>query len=244
MSIKIQIILTLAVVLATSFNIEATENPYKTKPNNALQTTEKADKKDAQKTYRYGYSKAELRSVPRVNISGHKNPELIDEHSAWASFFRFFIGLYEDDIENARYIFRREIPSLARDQIVQFIDLARAALDGESNIQSALENDKRVLCNTIENAAKSGNKLPNGQIIKMLDEQDQKLPVYYEKVKETLKKELSPQIGKELAQYVNQKTRQGMSMSKLDIAGWAKLKGHSYTYSDLYEGIICPKYTR
>ncbi|MCJ8273900.1 MAG: hypothetical protein MJK04_31440 [Psychrosphaera sp.] len=240
MSIKTLITPLFTVVLVTSLPLEASENPFKTKPDK----TSKLEKKLEEKDYPYGYTKAELRSVPRIKISGHTNPELIEEHLAWASFFGVFVGFYERDVENARYIYRRDIPSLAPNQVERFIDLAREALFEGNNIKQRSVADKRAMCGIIVDAAESGAKLSNVQIKKLLDEMDQKLPDHYNKVQENLKKELSPQVFKEMADIVNNKTRRGMSMSTLDIAGWTKLRAHAYTYSDVYEGIICPNYKR
>jgi hypothetical protein len=238
MSIKKLIVPLFTIVLVTSLPLEASENPFKTKPDKQPELEKKAKEKD----YPYGYTKAELKSVPRIKISGHKTPELIAEHRAWASFLGFYSRLYERDMENARYIYRREIPSLAPNQVERFIDLAKEALFEGNNISQSAGADKRAMCRIIIDAAESGAKLSNVQIKKMLDEMDQKLPDHYNKVQENLKKELSPQVFKEMADIVNNKTRRGMSMSTLDIAGWTKLRAHAYTYSDVYEGIICPNY--
>lgn len=236
MLINALIISLLTVATVTSSSTVASDNPFKSVPDNKQK---QSDKKNNVKIYPYGYTSTELASVPTIRILGHKNPELIDEHEAWAFLFRFYIGIYQDDPDDMWYIMQKRVPSLTKTKMSPFILLAQQALEEQTSIKIDLKDDKFTMCEDIINAAESGEKLANNQIIKRLDEQKQKLPIHLKKVKENLEKEFSPQVMKELASYVNTSVRSGMTKNRINIAGWAKLRGHNFTYSDLYEGILC-----
>jgi hypothetical protein len=189
----------------------------------------------------YGYTRKEIHSIPKIRVRGYETPELIEEYKAWAFFFRHIIGIYEDDREDSFYVLHKISPSLSKQQLDLFITMAQEALFQASYVTSEVVELEITMCNAIVSAVKSGQKLNNQQIRKMRYQRDQKLPLYYQKIISKMATELSPQFIAEIKHYVVNKVRTGMSYSKLDVDGLANLRDHQYSYSDLYEGVLCPE---
>lgn len=192
--------------------------------------------------YLYGYTSTELRSVPRKIRSRSTDLSSIPEHEAWSFLFDLNASRFDKGPEKAWYLLNKAAPTLKREKLNSLITIGRATKAQESTINNAAKDNERQMCFSIYNAVKSGQKLNNAQVKQMISEQQQKVPELYAKAVQKIQNLLSPKAFAELSHYVNNDIRKGISLSELDIEGWAKLRDHQYTYSDIYEAIICRDY--
>ncbi len=195
-----------------------------------------------EKEYLYGYTATELKAVPRISIQGHKTPEKITQHSAWALLFSNNKTYYERGAEFAWQRLKQAVPSLTRLEFNRIIEVGTAATEQEQAVYQNTREDERKMCLDIVAAAKAGKKLNNKQLKQRLSDQENKVAKHFLDSVALLKEDLSQVTYSQLENFVLNTLRRGMSYSSVDVDSMAKLRSHQYTYSDLYEAVLCEKH--